>query len=230
MKNMMFLAVFALFYSLSVANVGNGISTGIPAAQAKQEDKVTICHLPPGNPSNAQTLSVGASAVAAHLAEHGDYLGECGAAVVEEDRSGDSGSDDSGKDSGSDDSGKDSGKESVSDDSGKDSGKDGESKDDGEEAKVDVCHVTVTGGGSKDKDGGGSQTTDVQTLNISESALAAHLAHGDIAGECPTTPTCFLCGAGGPGDGTCSCPDGSAGSFVSGAAVAPQSIRSVQGQ
>ena len=38
--------------------------------------KVTICHLPPGNPSNAQTLSVGQSAVSAHLA-HGDYLGEC---------------------------------------------------------------------------------------------------------------------------------------------------------
>ena len=37
---------------------------------------VTLCHLPPENPSNAQTIVVGQAAVAAHLA-HGDYLGEC---------------------------------------------------------------------------------------------------------------------------------------------------------
>lgn len=43
--------------------------------------KVTICHLPPGNPENAHTLSVGAPAVRAHLA-HGDKLGAC---VVEDD-------------------------------------------------------------------------------------------------------------------------------------------------
>ncbi len=40
--------------------------------------KVEICHIPPGNPSNAHTLSVSASAVDAHLA-HGDVLGPCGA-------------------------------------------------------------------------------------------------------------------------------------------------------
>jgi len=38
--------------------------------------KVTICHIPPGNPSNAQTITVGAAAVNAHL-NHGDTLGEC---------------------------------------------------------------------------------------------------------------------------------------------------------
>ncbi|MEA3136448.1 MAG: large repetitive protein, partial [Thermoplasmata archaeon] len=38
--------------------------------------KVTICHVPPGNPGNAHTLSVGSSAVPAHLA-HGDSLGAC---------------------------------------------------------------------------------------------------------------------------------------------------------
>ena len=41
-----------------------------------EEKKVTICHIPPGNPANAHTITVGKSAVPAHLS-HGDYLGEC---------------------------------------------------------------------------------------------------------------------------------------------------------
>jgi hypothetical protein len=40
------------------------------------EGKVTLCHIPPGNPDNAHTINVGASAVDAHLA-HGDYMGPC---------------------------------------------------------------------------------------------------------------------------------------------------------
>jgi len=39
-------------------------------------DKMVICHIPPGNPSNAQTITVNASAVNAHL-NHGDTLGAC---------------------------------------------------------------------------------------------------------------------------------------------------------
>lgn len=39
-------------------------------------DKVYITHAPPGNPANAQTLSVSVNAVAAHLSNHpGDHLG-----------------------------------------------------------------------------------------------------------------------------------------------------------
>ncbi|MEZ4297305.1 MAG: hypothetical protein R3B70_20240 [Polyangiaceae bacterium] len=37
---------------------------------------VTVCHIPPGNPANAHTITVGSSAVPAHLA-HGDTLGAC---------------------------------------------------------------------------------------------------------------------------------------------------------
>jgi len=37
---------------------------------------VTICHIPPGNPGNAHTISVSGNAENAHLA-HGDTLGEC---------------------------------------------------------------------------------------------------------------------------------------------------------
>jgi hypothetical protein len=50
---------------------------GSVSAQAA-EPKVTICHLPPGNPENAQTITIGAPAVPAHLANHdGDAVGPC---------------------------------------------------------------------------------------------------------------------------------------------------------
>ncbi len=42
----------------------------------KPKGKVTLCHIPPGNPGNAHTITVDKSAVAAHLA-HGDNLGKC---------------------------------------------------------------------------------------------------------------------------------------------------------
>ena len=40
------------------------------------DPKKTICHIPPGNPNNAHTITVGAPAVPAHLA-HGDTSGPC---------------------------------------------------------------------------------------------------------------------------------------------------------
>jgi hypothetical protein len=40
--------------------------------------KVLLCHVPPGNPNNPQTLCIAPSAVPAHLANHpGDCLGSC---------------------------------------------------------------------------------------------------------------------------------------------------------
>jgi cysteine-rich repeat protein len=47
-----------------------------PAAPVEAEGRVTLCHLPPGNPANPRTIEVGETAVAAHLA-HGDALGAC---------------------------------------------------------------------------------------------------------------------------------------------------------
>ena len=45
---------------------------------ASDPKKCTICHLPPGNPPNAQTLTVGCSAVQAHMRNHpGDCVGRC---------------------------------------------------------------------------------------------------------------------------------------------------------
>jgi hypothetical protein len=40
------------------------------------ESKVTICHIPPGNPANAHSITVGSPALRAHLA-HGDSAGAC---------------------------------------------------------------------------------------------------------------------------------------------------------
>jgi hypothetical protein len=51
-----------------------------PSAQSNAggEGKTTICHVPPGNSDNPQTITVGDSAVADHLANNpGDSLGPC---------------------------------------------------------------------------------------------------------------------------------------------------------
>lgn len=56
----------------SVVNSSSNSST----SSSVPETQVTICHFPPGNTKNFNTLTVGSSAVAAHL-EHGDRLGTC---------------------------------------------------------------------------------------------------------------------------------------------------------
>ncbi len=58
--------VLAIMFVVLVTSV----SSAAPPA------KVTICHVPPGNPANAHTITIAESAVPAHLA-HGDYLGAC---------------------------------------------------------------------------------------------------------------------------------------------------------
>ncbi|HEY5652518.1 MAG TPA: PKD domain-containing protein, partial [Acidimicrobiia bacterium] len=46
------------------------------AAAAGPKEKVDVCHIPPGNPGNAHTITVNGNALKAHLA-HGDTEGEC---------------------------------------------------------------------------------------------------------------------------------------------------------
>lgn len=48
-------------------------------------DKVEICHIPPGNPDNKHTIMVSQNAVDAHLA-HGDHLGDCNNNFTNENR------------------------------------------------------------------------------------------------------------------------------------------------
>lgn len=46
-------------------------------------NKIDLCHVPPGNPSNARTLNVSVNALNGHFDNNGrlhnkDYLGSCG--------------------------------------------------------------------------------------------------------------------------------------------------------
>lgn len=47
------------------------------AAASSVDGKVTICHIPPGNPANAHEITVGEPAVRAHVERHGDVVGPC---------------------------------------------------------------------------------------------------------------------------------------------------------
>jgi hypothetical protein len=52
--------------------------TGINVSCGHNGDKVILCHVPPGNPGNPQTICVAASAIPSHLANHpGDCIGPC---------------------------------------------------------------------------------------------------------------------------------------------------------
>ena len=65
--------LLAVLLSDNVSEEENG---GEGGEEEEGDDSVTVCHIPPGNPNNAHTIIVGASAVSDHL-DHGDYLGEC---------------------------------------------------------------------------------------------------------------------------------------------------------
>ncbi|HNQ67503.1 MAG TPA: T9SS type A sorting domain-containing protein [Bacteroidales bacterium] len=48
----------------------------VPVVTCGNGKKVLICHVPPGNPDNPQTICVSPAALPAHLA-HGDCVGSC---------------------------------------------------------------------------------------------------------------------------------------------------------
>lgn len=82
-RSLLFLAAAAGVAVLVGAGCGAGMDSddlrGISAAElAGGVGKVTICHVPPGNPDNAHTITVGAPGAAAHLRQHdGDFIGPC---------------------------------------------------------------------------------------------------------------------------------------------------------
>lgn len=40
-------------------------------------NKIILCHIPPGNPSNVQTLCISVNAIASHVQNHGCFVGPC---------------------------------------------------------------------------------------------------------------------------------------------------------
>ena len=60
----------------SATSAPTPVPINTPVPPPAESDKVVLCHKPPGNPSNGQTIEVGRAAVDAHLA-HGDTLGPC---------------------------------------------------------------------------------------------------------------------------------------------------------
>ena len=51
---------------------------GVEAPAQAQAEKITICHIPPGNPDNAHAITISVNALPAHLELHGDKIGDCG--------------------------------------------------------------------------------------------------------------------------------------------------------
>jgi hypothetical protein len=164
---------------------------------AEAGSAVTLCHVPPGNPEAAHTVTVGASAVPAHLA-HGDAEGVCEEAEppADEGEEGEEGEDDGeakvlvchvppgnpenpvtievgasavpahlahGDTEGA--------CEGDTEEPGDDSEGEDDAEDEGE-VKVLVCHVPP-----------GNLENPV-TIEVAESAVPAHLAHGDTEGAC----------------------------------------------
>ena len=61
---------------LSVILFGFGALVAMPEIAFAGSTKVPVCHIPPGNPANFHTISVGEKALQAHL-NHGDLEGSC---------------------------------------------------------------------------------------------------------------------------------------------------------
>ena len=59
----------ALVAAFTLAIAASGPATATPVE--KKEKKVSVCHVPPGNPANGHVIRVSSSALPAHLG-HGD--------------------------------------------------------------------------------------------------------------------------------------------------------------
>lgn len=131
------------------------------ACSPGDQKKTTICHVPPGNPSNAHTLCVGNSAVSAHL-NHGDYLGVCKAELAcptPSDRDAELAACKIEKD----DVGPDANLRAC---------------DANNKKKTTICHIPPGNPGN------------AHTLCVGNAAVAAHVRHGDVVGPCKAEVAC----------------------------------------
>jgi hypothetical protein len=76
-QNLVTIAIVAMAVISVMAVVGTSSLVSTVLAQQPNPKNVTICHIPPGNPDNRETMIVDASAVAAYVRDYGDYIGAC---------------------------------------------------------------------------------------------------------------------------------------------------------
>lgn len=53
------------------------IVENVDCSNNNNNQKVNVCHIPPGNPANAHNICVSVNALAAHMNNHGDLIGSC---------------------------------------------------------------------------------------------------------------------------------------------------------
>lgn len=154
-------------WSVCAQNIG---CTADEVDNEGEDNGTIICHSPPGNSNSAHTITIGSSALSAHL-NHGDSTGACDSSNSSDDSSSDNSSND---DNSSDDSNSDD-NSSNDNSSNDDSSSDDDSSDDNSNDnsnKVTICHIPP---GNPDA---------AHSITIGSPALSAHLAHGDTQGGC----------------------------------------------
>jgi len=70
-------ALSLLILGLAACAPSADLNEADASARARGSDKVTICHYPPGNPANVQTITISVNALDTHLMLHGDEVGPC---------------------------------------------------------------------------------------------------------------------------------------------------------
>lgn len=122
-------AVFDYFSEDFVGDPHFMIGQVIVKPEHRREERVTICHVPPGNPGRAHTIRISRSALEAHLA-HGDTLGECG---EDEEDDGHGGEGHEGEDEGDDEDDDEGDDDDDEDDEDDDEGNDDDDDDEGDD-------------------------------------------------------------------------------------------------
>jgi hypothetical protein len=71
----------AIFFVASAVVLVGGLMVAVTQqaafADPGGQPNVTYCHIPPGNPANRHEVTAGEPSVAAHIRNHGDYIGPC---------------------------------------------------------------------------------------------------------------------------------------------------------